>query len=83
MTNRQELRDCPSGQKPVVGSFLMGSKDQGLSLEVGDRSGGLEVAGYQCRLLRVVFRRFEVRFEFEWRLEVDSKISDSFGYLQR
>ena len=79
MTNRQELRDCPSGQKPVVGSFLMGSKDQGLSLEVGDRSGGLEVAGHQCRLLRVVFRRFEARFEFEWPWwpEIDSRRSGS------
>jgi hypothetical protein len=36
----------------------MGSKDQGSSLEVGNHSGGLEVAGYQYRLLRVVFRRF-------------------------
>jgi hypothetical protein len=38
MTNRQELRGCPDGQGPVVGS-LIGSRDQGSFLEVGDRSG--------------------------------------------
>jgi hypothetical protein len=35
--------------------------------------------------LKVVFRRFELRFEFKWPWwpEVGSRISDSFGYLQR
>jgi hypothetical protein len=44
--------------KDLLWDLSEGSKDQGSFLEVEDRSGGLEVAGYQCRLLRVVFRRF-------------------------